>query len=366
MHRVQARISPAALAHNLQIARSLAPGRKLLAVIKANAYGHGLLQAAEALAGADMFGVTDVYEADTLQAQGCEKAILVLQGIIQADDIRRCAERGYQLVIHSVEQLALLDDLLSAGSPVKPLHIWLKMNSGMGRLGIAADDYAATYRKLLARPYCGEVVMMTHLANASLPDSALNALQMENFSRIRASLGEPAPAASIAASSGLLSGFGLADWVRPGIMLYGSSPFAWQDEHRRRGHFGLRAVMTLEARIIAIQNLQAGDNVGYCSQFICPRDMRIGIVSIGYADGYPSNAPNGTPVMAGGQRTVTTGRVSMDMIAIDLSTIPAVQVGDTVELWGEHISLDEVAEHTGILSYNLTCSIAARVRRIYG
>ncbi len=205
---------------------------------------------------------------------------------------------------------------------------------------------------------------MTHLANANLSDSTLNQQQVDTFTEITSQI--PEATTSIPASSAILAGLGEStDWVRPGIMLYGSSPFAYSDEQSRRESFGLQAVMTLQARLISIQNCKAGDSVGYCSEFICPHDMRIGIVSIGYADGYPSNAPNGTPVLINGKRTATTGRVSMDMIAIDLSPDPDAQIGDSVTLWGDDLSLDEVAEHTGILSYNLTCSIAERVAREY-
>lgn len=364
IHRVKSTINLKALTHNLEIARSHAKNRKIVAVIKANAYGHGLIPAAEALQAADIYGVTDVDEADLLAASGTDKAILILQGLIERADIQRIAEAGYQVVIHSLEQLGWLEEELSNINVATPLSLWLKMNSGMGRLGIMPADFAAAYQHLQSKPWCQEVILMTHLANANMRDSTLNQQQLDTFADISKQI--PEASCSIPASSALLAGFGeSADWVRPGIMLYGSSPFAFSDEQSRRQRYGLQAVMTLQARLISIQHCKAGDNVGYCSQFICPYDMRIGIVSIGYADGYPSTAPNGTPVLINGKRSVTTGRVSMDMIAIDLSPDPDAQIGDSVTLWGDDLSLDEVAEHTGILSYNLTCSIANRVAREY-
>lgn len=361
VHRVLASIDLKALQHNFRIAKTHAKAKKTAAIIKANAYGHGLEQAARALTEADLFGVTDVREALTLKATGTDKPILVLQGLMTPDDLKPVVAENFQLVVHSEEQLAILDESLSRMKIKKPLTLWLKMDSGMGRLGISPETYATAYRALLAKPYAGEVVMMTHLANSSLPESTLNRQQLESFRAVETRLADENPATSIPSSSGILSGLETAsDWARPGIMLYGSSPFDYRAEGLRREHFGLEAVMTLRARIIAVKDLKQGDNVGYCSQFLCPRDMRVGIVSIGYADGYPSNAPNGTPVIVNGRRTATVGRVSMDMLAVDLDDIDA-NVGDLATLWGKELSLDEVAAKTGILSYNLTCSVARRV-----
>lgn len=362
IHRVRASIRLTALTSNLQVARSRAGSRKILAVIKANAYGHGLLPAAEALQDADAYAVTDVDEADLLAAAGTDKPIVILQGIIERSDIARIAEAGYQPVIHSVEQLGWLEQELSKLDRPKALTLWLKINTGMGRLGLMSADCVKAVQVLQSKPWCRKVILMTHLANANLLESTLNQQQLDVFANISRQI--PELASSIVASSGLLAGFAInSDWVRPGIMLYGSSPFPYADEKRRRDAFGLQAVMTLQSKIIAIQNCKAGDSVGYCSQFICPQDMRIGIVCIGYADGYPSNAPNGTPVLVNGKRCTTVGRVSMDMIAVDLSSTPEASIDTIVTLWGDELSLDEIAEHTGILSYNLTCSVAARVER---
>lgn len=366
IHRVQASINLRALQANFRIAKKHAHQSKMVAVIKANAYGHGLIPVAEALANdADLFAVTEINEALELQKAKLDKPILILQGIIDVSDITLIAESGFQLVVQSLAQLTLLEQELSKTNLPQPLTFWLKLNSGMGRLGISPEDYPKAFNALQSKPYAKEVIMMTHLANSSLVDSELNQQQLQAFHRARNQLNNITT--SVPASSGMLSNLETAsDYARPGIMLYGSSPFPFQDEALRREAFGLQAVMTLESKIIAIQHLKAGDNVGYCSQFVCPRDMTIGIVSIGYADGYPSNAPNGTPVLVRGKRTTTTGRVSMDMIAIDLTSVPEATNGDRVTLWGDELSLDEVADHTGILSYNLTCSIKQRVNIRYG
>jgi alanine racemase len=382
-HRVQAIIDRKALAHNLGIAKTHARGGKLVAVVKANAYGHGLLPVAETLNDADIFAVTDLEEAELLRAGGTEKDILILQGPITRLEAARIVQAGFQLVVHNFAQLAWLEQDVLTLKPTKPLTLWLKIETGMNRLGFTAEEGKAAYQALQAKPWVGKVVLITHLANSSIPDSALNAEQLQAFHSLKASLGGAEIPDSIAASASLLAldkpGDPLADngplqtifeqtvgtWARPGIMLYGSSPFLWQDSKRRRENFGLQAVMTLQARLISIKDVAAGASVGYNSQFICPQATRVGIVSVGYADGYPSNTPNGCPVMIRDTRTHTVGRVSMDMLAIDVTAIPAAQIGDVVTLWGDAISLDEVAAHTGILSYNLTCSISSRVKFVY-
>jgi alanine racemase len=380
--RVQASINRKALAHNLAVARAHARGGKLVAVVKANAYGHGLLPVAEALHEADIFGVTDLEEAEILRAGGTDKEILILQGPMARTEVTRIAQQGFQSVIHNSHQLAWLEQELAGLTLSKPLTFWLKLESGMNRLGFSATELKTAYAALQTKSWTGNIVVMTHLANASMPESELNAQQLQNFHVCKSSLGS-VEADSISASAALLAlatpsdqdasqhdvqrvfSQSLSTWARPGIMLYGSSPFLWLDTKRRRETFGLQAVMTLQARLIAIRDVATGASIGYNSQFICPNPMRIGTVSIGYADGYPSNTPNGSPVMVCGARAQTIGRVSMDMLAIDLTAIPAAQIGDVVTLWGDDISLDEVAAHTGILSYNLTCSISGRVPFVY-
>jgi alanine racemase len=362
-HRIQARIDRAALAHNLQVARRYAKGGRIVAVVKANAYGHGTVQAAEALSAADLYAVTDVEEAERLRLAGPGKGILILQGIMSAADLPLIFEHGYQVLIHRWEDLALLEQAVAKHQPKQPLTLWLKLDSGMGRLGLRAAEYLKLGQTLLSKPWVENLVLTTHLASASDPGAALNAVQLDTFAQVRAHF--PDCASSIASSAGLLALDCAADWNRPGIMLYGSSPFAWRDEARRREAFDLKPVMTLEARLIGIKDHQSGDNIGYNSQFICDRPMRVGTVSCGYADGYPSTTPNGSPVALDGRRSRTLGRVSMDMLAVDLTDFPDATLGMPVELWGKTISLDEVAAHTGVLSYNLTCSITSRVPKRY-
>lgn len=364
-HRIATSIDLKALRHNLEIARHRAQGGRILAVVKANAYGHGLIPVAEALHFADMYGVTDIHEAERLRAAGTNKPILIMQGLIMPEDVERIGRGGFNVVIHRKEDLALLEAGFARTPPRQPLSFWLKLQSGMGRLGIEPQDYPDLYRALRQQPWTARVQMMTHLANASLPWSALNDTQLRCFREVQAALAQEKPDTSIASSAGLLALDCASSWVRPGIMLYGSSPFAWADKQQRSEAFGLKPVMTLRARLISIRQHRTGDNIGYNSQFICPRPMRIGFVSCGYADGYPSNTPNGSPVAIHGKRAHTVGRVSMDMLAIDLSGIAEAQLGDAVTLWGEGVSVDEVAAHTGILSYNLFCSVSARVPKYY-
>lgn len=363
--RIKAVIDRKALAHNLEVARRHAPQGKIVAVIKANAYGHGLIPVAEALRGADIYAVTDVIEADELRASGTNKDILILQGIIDRSEIRRITQQGYHVVIHRAQELEWLEQELSRVRIPKPLTLWLKLDTGMGRLGVKPGEVAAINLNLRRKPWVEDVVLMTHLANAATPDSALNGQQLLSFARCCQALAEFAPHTSIAASGTLLALDSPGDYARPGIMLYGSSPFPWTDSERRREKFDLRAAMSLQAKLISIQSHQTGDNIGYNSQFICPKPMRIGIVSAGYADGYPSATPNGCPVLVGTQRTVTTGRVSMDMLAIDLTDCAGAAVGDWVTLWDNNLSIDEVAAHTGVISYNLTSSLSPRVQRTY-
>lgn len=362
-HRIQAVIDLDALKHNLGIARRHAKGQRVVAVVKANAYGHGLIPVAEALSDADMYAVTDVEEAERLRLGGASKDILILQGIIGPADLPLVLQHNYQVLVHRNADLDLLEQVVAKRAPAHPLTLWLKLDSGMGRLGLRPTEAIALAQRLRAQPWVKNVVLMTHIASASDPSAALNAKQLSTFAHTHAEV--PWCERSIASSAGLLALDCAADWNRPGIMLYGSSPFAWSDASRRREAFDLKAVMTLQARLISIKEHQAGDSIGYNSQFICDRPTRVGTVSCGYADGYPSTTPNGTPVAVMGKRTRTLGRVSMDMMAIDLTDIPEAELGMPVELWGNTISLDEVAAHTGVLSYNLTSSITTRVPKCY-
>lgn len=366
--RVEAAIDLAALRHNLQIARNSSPDKHLVAVVKANAYGHGLAPVVRALSNVDMLAVTDIREALTLNEMDITCPILLLQGIITPGDLDLIGLHNVQCVVHSIEQLDSIESHFRQHPPPQGLRLWLKMDSGMGRLGIAPERYEAAWQRLAAKPWCREVVAITHLANSSLPDDALTRRQQKTFERhckkIRARF--PGLATSISASAALLGNLDIEEtWRRPGLMLYGSSPFAWELRDYRAEQLGLLPVMTLTARLLSVKDLKKGDHVGYCSQFVCSRNMRIGIVSAGYADGYPGTAPSGTPILVNGRRSTTVGRVSMDMLAVDLSDQPEAQPGDPVTLWGRGLSADEVAAHSGIISYNLFCNVSRRVTFTY-
>lgn len=346
---IKAWIDLAALGHNLSVARARARAAKLWAVMKANAYGHGLLRAARALRGADGFAVLDLNEAVLLREVYPDKPILLLEGFFAPEDLAVLAALDLAAVVHSVEQVRMLE---RAQAPI-PRRVFLKMNSGMNRLGIAPSDFRAVHARLKQVSAPLEIGLMTHFADA---DGASGiAAQLERFQAHSAGLtGER----SVANSATVLRyPHVAADWARPGIMLYGGSPFA--DE--TAAALGLRAVMTLTSEVIAVQSVEAGARIGYAGTFLAERPMRIGVVACGYADGYPRHAPTGTPVLVEGRRTRLVGRVSMDMITVDLSEQPDAGIGTPVVLWGEGLPADEVAAAAGTISYELFCALASRV-----
>jgi len=344
---IRATISSGAIAHNLGVARRHAGGAKVWAVIKANAYGHGLERAARAASSADGFAVLDFEEAARLRHAGVTQPILMLEGMFQPADVALTVRQRLTPVIHRREQIEML------GAASAPLDVYLKVNSGMNRLGFAGEDVAVAYQSLAAHPRVNSLTLMTHFADA---DGARGiAAQLERFARLTKSF---RGARSLANSAALMR-FPEArgDWVRPGIMLYGCSPFA----DRSAQALGLRPAMTLTSEIIAVQQLAAGEGVGYGLGFTAERPMRIGVIACGYADGYPRQAPAGTPVLVNGKRSRIIGRVSMDMITLDLSQMPEAGVGAPVTLWGEGLSADEVGAAAGTLSYELLCALAPRV-----
>ncbi|MFM9885890.1 MAG: alanine racemase [Burkholderiales bacterium] len=349
-----AKVSTAALAHNLAIARRHAAGARILAVMKANAYGHGLSRSAAAMQDTDGFAVLDLNEAVTLRDAHADKPILMLEGVFETADVPIVAAHRIHLVVHSPEQLSMLQ----AARPPALLDVFLKLNSGMNRLGIGPPDYRRVFAELKAIPWVRSVGMMTHFADADGAEG-IDA-QLERFNAL--TFGLPGER-TVANSAALLrySGRGF-DWARPGIMLYGCSPFA----DRTAASLGLLPAMTLMSEIIGIQRLGAGDKVGYGGTFVAQRAMRIGVVGCGYADGYPRQAPSGTPILIGGRRSQTVGRVSMDMITVDLTDHPEAGVGTPATLWGEGLSADEVATAAGTISYELLCAVAPRVRIIEG
>jgi alanine racemase len=346
---IQARIDLDALNNNLRVARRAAPATRTMAVIKANGYGHGLLRVAEALSGADGFALLDIQDAIRLREAGYRQTILLLEGYFAADDLPLLAEYDISCVIHSDWQIDLLDAYPRRGA----LDVWLKVNSGMNRLGFAPQQLGQVVERLGRHGAVREITLMTHFANA---DEARGvSAQLDLFNAAAGAYRLPRSLANSAALLRYPQTHGT--WVRPGIMLYGASPFA----DKTAAELGLRPVMTLTSRIIATQDMRAGDEVGYGSLFRADHSMRIGIVACGYADGYPRSAPTGTPVLVGGQRTRTLGRVSMDMLFVDLSTLPQAGVGAPVTLWGEGMPIEEVATAAGTISYELMCALTARV-----
>ena len=346
---IQASIDMGALENNLQVVRR-ATSARIMSVIKADAYGHGLLRAAEALAATDGYALLDIRDAVKVRDAGFRKTILLLEGFFSAEDLPVIAEHDLTCVIHGAEQIAMLDAYPGSGT----LDIWLKVNSGMNRLGFAPQQVAPVMEQLRRHRAVRGITLMTHFANAdeargvSEPLALFNGLAAPH--RVARSLANSAALLRYPESHG--------DWVRPGIMLYGASPFAEVSAQQ----LGLKPAMTLSTRIIATQQLRAGDEVGYGAVFRAEHSMRIGIVACGYADGYPRHAPNGTPVLVDGQRTRTVGRVSMDMLYADLSALPQAGVGSRVVLWGEGMPIEEVARAAGTVSYELMCALTGRVR----
>ena len=354
---IHARIDASALAANLALARGHAPNSRIWAVVKANAYGHGMLRAAEALRSADGFALLDLNEAARLREAGFLHPILLLQGIFGAHDIETVDALHLTPVVHQREQIDLIEAASASGQLRRPLDVYLKVNSGMNRLGFAGDVVAKAHTRLKGLRGVKTVTLMTHFADADGPTGV--AAQMGQFNADIDDLAGPRCVANSAAI--LRYPETHIDWVRPGIMLYGASPFPEQSAEA----LGLKPAMTLASEIIAVQTLKKGEGVGYGYLYRAERDMRIGVVACGYADGYPRHAPGtnaaGAPVLVNGVRTRTVGRVAMDMLYVDLTPLPEAGTGSRVTLWGEGLSADEVAAAAGTVSYELMCALAARV-----
>lgn len=347
---IRATISAGALAHNLLVAKAYASGAKLWAVIKANAYGHGLERAARAFTAADGYAVLDFEEAARLRAAGIDKPILMLEGFFKAGDVPLL--HNYQLtpVIHNAEQVEMLRLSALPGE----IDVYVKVNSGMNRLGFTVDNLRPAYNAIRLHPQVRTITLMTHFADADGP-SGVKA-QLDWFNELTRPF---EPEHRSLANSAALARFPetRVGWVRPGIILYGCSPFADQSAQA----LGLRPAMTLSSELIATQQLQPGERVGYGFAYEAAGEMTIGVVACGYADGYPRHAPTGTPVLVNGKRTRVVGRVSMDMLCVDITDIGEAYIGTPVTLWGEGLSADEVAAAAGTLSYELLCALASRV-----
>jgi alanine racemase len=352
---IEALIHTAALAHNLQCARACAPDAKVWAVVKANAYGHGIERAFEGLRGADGFALLDLAEAERIRTMGWRGPVLLLEGVFGARDLELCSRFDLWHVVHCSEQI----DWLAAHKTQAPHRVFLKMNSGMNRLGFQANVYRSAWTRLNALPQVGEITLMTHFSDADGPRGIAH--QVAAFEAATQDLpGER----SLANSAATLRHPRVAgDWVRAGILSYGSAPD--YPEHDV-AHWNLRPTMTLRTKLIATQRLAPGDTVGYGSSFTADAAMTIGIAACGYADGYPRHCASGTPVLVNGVRTRTIGRVSMDMIAIDLTPASDAGIGSEVTLWGEgpngsRLAIDEVARAAGTIGYELMCALTLRV-----
>lgn len=350
----RATVDLAALRHNLSLARASAPGSRVFAVLKADAYGHGLLKSAAALAAADGFAVSCLEEALPLREAGHRQRLLLLEGFFDAAEIAVLARERLDAVIHSNWQIELLERAVVSA----PIDIWIKVDSGMHRLGFPPDRVAAVRERLVASSNVRAVNFMTHLASADDRRAGRTRDQGHVFAEATAGMPGERSLANSAATFGWPEVH--ADWVRPGIALYGCSPFIDGGDRP-----GLRPAMTLQARVIAVNDVAAGEAIGYGSGFVCPRRMRVGVISIGYGDGYPRHAPSGTPVLVGGRRAALAGRVSMDMCTVDLTDCPGAGVGDTVVLWGDGLPIELVADHCGTIGYELLCKVTRRVAYRY-
>ncbi|MBM1194008.1 alanine racemase [Pseudomonas weihenstephanensis] len=354
MRPARALIDLQALRHNYQLAREVT-GAKALAVIKADAYGHGAVRCAQALeAQADGFAVACIEEALELRAAGIGAPILLLEGFFTADELPLIVEHDLWCVVHSLWQL---DDIEQARL-AQPINVWLKLDSGMHRVGLHPSDYKAAYQRLQACANVAKIVLMSHFSRADELGCGRSDEQLAVFQAARAELSAEV---SLRNSPAVLGWPQVpSDWVRPGLMLYGSTPFEESQVLAER----LQPVMTLESKVICVRELPVGEPVGYGAKFVTDRPMRIGVVAMGYADGYPRQAPTGTPVWVAGQRSRLLGRVSMDMLCIDLTDVPHAGLGSTVELWGKNILASEVAAHAETIPYQIFCNLK-RVPRLY-
>lgn len=371
----QLEIRPAALIHNAKRAAQLAGGATVYAMIKANGYGHGLTLVAQTLQDhIEGFGVAVIEEAVALRESGIESPLMLLEGCFDAGEWRLAQQLHLDVVVHNAEQI----EMLIAAELATAVPVWLKVDTGMHRLGVPAGQLPALVQQLLPRADIRLAGLMTHFACADMADDRQSEKQLHILRVLAERYGLPYSAANSAGLFqfsrneltenmdldgtfvGCLPQGGQGARVRPGIMLYGSSPVAGKSA----AALNLQVTQRFSARLIAIQNVPVGEAVGYGASWVASRDSRIGIVAVGYGDGYPRHASNGAPVAVKGVRTHTVGRVSMDMIAVDLTDIAGADVGDDVELWGDLVSIDEVAAFCGTISYELFCQVTARVHRV--
>lgn len=353
----QALVDLNALRHNYGLCQTLAPHSQNIAVIKANAYGHGTLPVAKALAPeVPAFAIACTEEALDLRAGGIEQPLLLLEGFFQAEELALAEEHNFWLMIENAEQVATI----VAAKLKHPLTVWLKVDTGMHRLGAAITDTPKLYQQLMASPNVAKpVVMATHLACADELDKEMTLNQIHDLESLTARYEAPL---SIANSPGLL-GWPQArrEWNRPGYMLYGDSPF--QGSHSEADK--LQPVMSFQSAVISLRHIDEGETVGYGATWRAEKPSTIATIPVGYGDGYPRNAPSGTPVMVAGQRASLAGRVSMDLITLDVTGLNSVRIGSPVELWGKNLRVSEVASHANTIGYELLTRMPARLRRVY-
>jgi alanine racemase len=349
---IRAVIDTRALRHNLATIRERARGARVMAVVKANAYGHGLIPTALALAEADAFAVARLEEGLALRAAGITQPIVLLEGVFAPEHLLEAARHGFDLVVHDPLQIELLEEY----SGPSRFILWVKIDTGMNRLGFRPEEFPAAIervQRLMPAPL--EIRLLTHLARADERDDAMT---REQLARFRKAVGGLDYAVSIANSAGLFGSVQLGcDWVRPGLALYGGSPF----DDRGGAELGLHPVMSLETSVIATRKVAAGESVGYGGVWRAPRDSVIAIVAAGYGDGIARNLPGGTPVLIDGQRSPLVGRVSMDMIAVDVTQLSGVHVGTPVVLWGIGLPVEEIARYAATIPYELLCGVSQRV-----
>lgn len=345
-------VDHSALRHNLGIVRQYAPGAKVMAVIKANGYGHGLIRVAKALTESEAFAVARVDEGILLREAGIKQPIAVLEGFVCRDELDLLHRFDLQPVIHCEDEL----DLLESISVADYVSGWLKLDTGMHRLGFDPTDIERTIVRInQCKSISKPISLLTHLANADNKNDAMTADQIALFNQ--STLGFHGMR-SIANSAGVLGwDIALSDWVRPGVMLFGVSPF----RDKTGSDHGLKPVMSLNSRLLSVKSLSPGDAVGYGGDWICRRPMKLGVIGIGYGDGYPYQAGEGTPVLVNGSRVSLVGRVSMDMLTVDLSDCPNPNIGDPVILWGPKLPVEIIAQHASTIPYTLLCGITQRV-----
>lgn len=354
MRPARALIDLDALRHNYRLAREVS-GAKALAVVKADAYGHGAVRCAKALeAEVDGFAVACIEEALELRYAAIRQPILLLEGFFEAEELALIDQHDLWCVVHSTWQIEAIERARLG----RPLTVWLKLDSGMHRVGLPPAEYQTAYRRLQASDKVGKIVLMSHFARADELDCQRSNEQVSVFEQARAGLEAEV---SLRNSPAVLGWPNIpSDWVRPGIMLYGATPFEQEQALAAR----LRPVMTLESKIISVRELPAGEPIGYGARFITERPTRVGVVAMGYADGYPRHAPTGTPVMIDGQPSRLIGRVSMDMLTVDLTDLPHAGLGSRVELWGKNVLASDVAALAGTIPYQLFCNLR-RVPLVY-